>query len=234
MTPYYRDALVTIYNADCRAVLPELAQVDCVITDPVWPNALPSLAGGDRPQALFAEAAAHFPRLAKRLVVHLGCDSDPRFLLAVPPELPFLRACWLEYAVPQCKGTILYGSDVAYAFGEAPPLAGSVLPGRITSGRVDFRSPPGAKKWNSKQMTRKGRERPHPCPRRLEHLRWLVRWFAHGAVLDPFCGIGTTLVAAKYAGLPAVGVEVEERYCEVAARRLGQSVIPFPPADEVV
>jgi len=67
----------------------------------------------------------------------------------------------------------------------------------------------------------------HPSPRRLEHLRWLVKWFAGGSVLDPFAGSGTTGVACKAAGVPCILIEIEERYCEIAAKRLSQEVLPL-------
>jgi site-specific DNA-methyltransferase (adenine-specific) len=210
MKPYYDDGQVQIFHADCRDVLPGLAPVDVVITDPVWPNADASLAGSDDPFGLFAAAAAHLPRIAQRAVVQMGCDSDPRMLDGIPDEMPFLRACWLEYVRPHYKGRILYTNDVAYVFGSAPAWkrGAGVIPGRFIQTDAAKR-PPG-----------------HPCPRQYQHVRWLVRWFADGPVLDPFAGTGTTLRAAKDLGYPAIGIEIDERYVEIAVRRLEQAVLP--------
>ena len=81
MKPYYEHAGITIYHGDCREVAAGL-QVETVITDPVWPNSSPHLIGSDRPAELLAE----FLEVARatRIVIHLGCSSDPRFLMAVP------------------------------------------------------------------------------------------------------------------------------------------------------
>ncbi|MDE2106820.1 MAG: site-specific DNA-methyltransferase, partial [Patescibacteria group bacterium] len=69
----------------------------------------------------------------------------------------------------------------------------------------------------------------HPTQKPLELLRWLLGYSCQpgGTVLDPFMGSGTTLVAAKQLGRRAIGIEIEERYCDIAVERLRQSVFRF-------
>lgn len=99
MKPYYEHAGITIYHGDCRHILPRL-EADAVITDPVWPNSSFRLQGFDRPWGLFGEMCAGLPASVRRLVVQLGCNSDPRFLVPVPSRLAFIRTCWLDYVTP--------------------------------------------------------------------------------------------------------------------------------------
>lgn len=213
MTPYYTDELVALYHADFRDLPPFSAPApDTIITDPVWPNARVEMAGSEDPEGLFRDLWAWANPLPKRAAIHLGCDSDPRFLLAVPDVLPFFRVAWLEYARMSYKGRLGNTGDVAYLFG-APPAS---RPGhRIIPGRYTDTSPEGKGVVS------------HPSPRHVNHAKWLVRWWTDpgDVVLDPFAGSGTTLAACKALGRFAVGVEVEERWCEEAAERCQQTTL---------
>lgn len=233
MKPYYEHSGVTIFNADCRDILPVLS-AETVITDPVWPNSIfPKVLD---PEQLCREALEVCS--VRRIVVHLGCDSDPRFLRSVPSSFPFIRSCLLEYARPSYKGRLVYGGDIAYAYGAMPPpvhregskTGAALIPGLCISTKSDalFRR----NNWNGgdKRFNRRpqdAKEIPHPAPRRLQHVQWLCKWFAGESVIDPFAGSGTTLLACMSLGIPAIGIEIEERYCELAAKRLSQEVFQF-------
>jgi hypothetical protein len=208
----------TIIHGDAREILPEIGGIDTIVTDPIWPNnSITEFADVD-PYELLTEVL--MVASAARLILHLGCDSDPRILYAVPSSLEFNRVCWLRFARPSYKGRLLNGSEVAYVFG--PPVPASRFPGRqhLQPGE----SPTEGEKTCT---TANGRFPGHPCPRRLQHVQWLCKYFACGPICDPFLGSGTTLMASKDLGMRGIGIERKEKYCEMAAKRLEQGVLAF-------
>ncbi len=224
---YYDKDGITIYCGDCREILPELNGLESIITDPVWPNGSADLIGKDDPTLLFSEMCRVIPDGTERLVVQLGCDSDPRFLASVPPGWPFLRVCWLDYARPSYKGRLLYTGDVAYVFGVPPEYipGRQVMSGMCRSARYDREFQRHTKANVHRREFTSPEGLPHPTPRRLQHVIWLVNQFSDHAVCDPFLGSGTTAVAAKYLNRQFIGIEIEEKYCEVAVKRLSQMVM---------
>ena len=67
----------------------------------------------------------------------------------------------------------------------------------------------------------------HPTPKPEALMVKVVSMFGGDVLIDPFAGSGTTLVAAKRIGKRAIGIEVDEAYCEIAARRLSQGALPL-------
>ena len=218
MKPYYKDEWSTLYCGDCRELLPQLKKVDSAIIDPVWPNVPqcygfdpkkydPLLPGSKNPYSLFRQSVKLIK--ARRLVVVLRFDSDPRFLRAVPPSWTFFRVSILPYAIPGYIGRKLGGDEHAYCFGTPVKSA----PGRRVIGGYAPKAQPQNREPNG-----------HPCSRTLVHFKWLINWWSEPGetILDCFAGSGTTLVAAKQLSRKSIGIEICEKYCEIAANRLSR------------
>jgi hypothetical protein len=191
-----------LYLGDCLDVLPGIGAVDTVVADPVWPNNSLSEFSHVDPYKLFSDAWGLID--SKRAVIQLGCDSNPDILR--PIKLPFFRVAWLEYAMPGHKGRLLNTGDVAYFYGP-PPRA---LPGKkLISGKCI-------------STNNFGKEADHPCPRKLQHVKWLVHQFTdpEDIVLDPFMGSGTTGVACAELGRKFIGIEIDKKYFDIACDRI--------------
>ena len=209
-------AVTRILVGDALERLRELpdGSADCVITDPVWPNAPAGMFPGvDDPEKLLRDTLGALPAGVKRIVIVLRSDSDPRFLRAVPERWPFANASWLQYVMPGYFGRMLGGNEIAYAFGEPIPSAEGcrVIPSVAPKAQPGSRHPDGVV---------------HPCPRVLVHMAWLVRWWSveGETVLDPFAGSGTIGVAAQRLGRHAILIEKNPKYADAARARLAQDM----------
>ena len=227
MTPYYEHAGITIYHGDCREVLDGLLW-DCAVTDPPY--------GVDGQQN--TETAS---RRGQRNDYASMVDSVEYVSLVVIPVVMTLihRArcvltpgsrCLTLYPPPQAFGCIYQPASVGlqpwgradgqpiFYYGRAPRV-GTLLP---------------AVQCSYQQAGYSHVEQPmgHPCPKPLGLWKKLVSVASleGECVIDPFMGSGTTLLAAKTQNRRAIGIEIEERYCEIAAKRLSQEVLQFESA----
>jgi len=197
------DGKVLLIRGDCREIIPALAKVETVVTDPVWPNASVKMAGQDDPYGLFQQMWESFAFVPDRAAIQLGCDSDPRFLAPVP--LPFFRYVTMELSRKGYKGRLLVSGDMGFLFGEPP------------RSRPGLRVIPG--KCNDPSS--KGQETEHPCPRKLRHVEFLVENWTNpeDTVLDPFLGSGTTAVACIRLKRKVIGIEIDQGFFGMAMAR---------------
>ena len=222
--PYYDHAGITIYHSDCRTILPLLApgSVDLVLTDP--PYGINGGRGGDR---AFGKA-----------LYHAGFSDTPEYIEAVCVAV--IKECILKF------GRVILTPGIACLWLYPPPhgMGCFWLPAAATHGPWGFTSMSPilyygkdpragvAARPSGIQVTEAAEKNGHPCPKPLKAWRWLLsKGSIDGLILDPFMGSGTTLVAAKQLGRKAIGIEIEERYCEIAVKRLAQEVLPLEQAD---
>jgi len=253
LTPYYDHAGITIYCGDCREVLPTVADksIDMVFTDPPyghnnnngdlisrWEAALGRgdyvPARDDRPIANDGEEASELVRWffgeAARLLDR-GCCC-----CCGGPDPQFARwSLWLDEAIP-FKMCVVWDKG---------PLGMGWHYRRDWECVLVAQRPGGPCVWNGGDSTSNvirdirriiPSSTDHPTVKPVALGAKFIRWHSNpgDVVLDPFMGSGTTLVAAKQLGRRAIGIEIEEKYCEIAAKRLAQEVLPLMEQSEAV
>jgi DNA modification methylase len=211
-TPYYERDGITIYNADCRKVLPFLERFDLLLTDPPY-----GIGIAKRGTIGTSKAAA---------VRDYGrSDWDN----STPPSW-FMQAAQLAaetniiwggnyYGLPGSSCWLVWDKDNTGDFADCE-LAWTNMERAVRKFRW---------RWNGMLQENGGakkEQRFHPTQKPLALMRWCLSLVPDAAtVLDPFMGSGTTLVAAKLEGRQAVGIEISEKYCEAAANRLSQGTL---------
>ncbi|MGE3705709.1 MAG: site-specific DNA-methyltransferase [Vicinamibacterales bacterium] len=251
MTPYYERGGITIYHGDCLEVLPTLGPVDHVITDPPYARdvyvriGLPNTkAGSGTPARLLGESFSlnNGARLGQLAAGAIGAIDDMIEPCAAEFARLVRRWCLVFSDVESCHlwraaledGGMRYVRTGAWVKPDAMPQmsgdrpATGFEPCTITHAKGPMRWNGGGHAAVWTHNTSKGADRPdHPCPKPLPLMRELVSLFTDAGelILDPFMGSGTTLRAAKDLGRRAIGIELEEKWCEVAAKRLEQQVL---------
>ena len=217
MKPYYEAGGMTIYHGDCRDVLPTLDVVDLVLTDP--PYGIGEAAGKNKSRS------KPFGGTGKTIfATNYGTETWDDAAIADDLIAAVIAAGRYAaifggnyYALPAASCFLVW-DKVNYSSDFADVEIAWTNYG--TAARLK------AHQWNG--MIRVGREtRYHPTQKPRDVMRWAIELCPKmpTSILDPFMGSGTTLRAAKDLGVKAIGIEIEEKYCEIAANRLAQEVL---------
>jgi site-specific DNA-methyltransferase (adenine-specific) len=223
MKPYYEQDGITIYHGDCREILTGLGAVQGVVTDPPFGIGFKYASHDDTPEG-YGVFVWGVIESAERL-----CDAgSPVFVWQAMPNVRRFHE-WFprEWRIFAAAKNFVQMRPTAMQYAYDPVLVwwvGDVKPWSDGTTNRDFHVGNTAG-----VVSRKSHERGHPCPRPLDQVEHIIsQWVKPGGtVLDPFMGSGTTLLAAKRMGCKAIGIEIEERYCEIAVKRLAQSVLPL-------
>lgn len=235
MTPYYEQDGIVIYCGDCFDVLHELSGITAVVTDPPYSSG--GAFRGDRMSTTLQKYVRSDAEAQNSGVAFSGDNRDQRAFLAwcslwmnaarraSAPSATI--ACFIDWRqLPTMTDAIQAGGWVWRGVGAWSKKFGRPCNGGFSSAceflvwgtngpRVESdKYPSGVFEASSPH------DREHITQKPEAAMVWAMGNVASGVVLDPFIGSGTTLVAAQARGLRAIGIEIEERYCEIAAKRL--------------
>ncbi len=223
MKPYYSQSGVEIYHGDCREFLDALPLIEIghMLTDPPYGIALANHARGKRRSNRSFAIAGDVDQVVGQEVLTWAHERNVAVTTFANPLRPWLgpwRQCLVWDKGPAVGG----GGDPETLWKQSWELiqtSGHRRGGERDSSVLNFWVTP----LNSVL---------HPAAKPEALMLYLIERLT-GSVLvivDPFMGSGTTLVAAKRLGRSAIGIELEEKYCEIAAKRLQQEALPLEVA----
>jgi len=238
MTPYYQRDGLTIYHSDAREVLPSLAY-DFILTDPPYGIAYDT-----------AEKK-HGHKLNYGPIAGDSTPYDPAPLLNGTPAIIWGANCFAS-RLPDSPGWLAWVKTAvgATASGVLSDEARGALLGYTGRQKgVTLRKSDLEMAWTNfirrpqvfhllwigaKFDCLEGRGRWHPTQKPVLLMSWCLSLAPKGitTVVDPYMGSGSTLIAARLGGLTAIGVEIDEKYCEAAARRLEREQGRLFPEEE--
>lgn len=207
VTPYYEHAGITIYHGDCRDVFDEweglrIHAFDLLLTDPPYGHGEKWSGGTWASHPMYTDARRWDRKLpSSHLLEWVNLCEHAIIWGGNYYRLPPNR-CWLAWMKTTPMAT-LADFELAWTNFDRPAKC-----------RWENRNSDGPR-W-------------HPTQKPEGLMRWCLRFVPDArSLIDPFLGSGSSLVAAKAMGLRAVGIDIEERYCEIAAQRLAQEVLPL-------
>ena len=215
MTLYYQDDHVTLYHGDCLTEHREWLDADVLVTDPPYGVAYTSGRVEGR----------------KRNTTGIKNDKTPAIrdaAIAEWGERPYIAfGSWRVPKPERVRQTLIWDKGDDPGTGDLTMPWGSSYEEIYVSGKGKIWS--GGRTVSVLRYNKPlGSDRPdHPTPKPIPLMESLVSRCPPGVIADPFAGSGPTLIAARNLGRKAVGVELEEKYCEIIAKRLDQQVIDF-------
>lgn len=206
-TPYWQSTCgrYTLYHGDCLAILPtlEAGSVDAVVTDPPYGVGLDYASFDDTQENVSALAAAVLPEMRRvGRVVALTPGNSRQHMWGVPSW----TMCWF------------YGGGANYS-----PWGFNCWQPVMVWGKDPYLAAGMGCRADALNLNEPAKRNGHPCPKPIGFVRWLVERVTVAedqTILDPFLGSGTTGVACVKTNRRFIGVEIEERYCEIAAKRI--------------
>jgi site-specific DNA-methyltransferase (adenine-specific) len=215
-TPYWSGDGITLYHGDCREIDAWLT-ADVLVTDPPYGIAYESNFNRDRRNVKVGRPVVADNDTAARDDVLSAWKGKPAIVFgrwdAPRPNGVHTRLIW-------DKGNSVGMGNLQIPWGRSDEemyVLGSGFVGKRSGSIIRCQM----------LMSGDGNRPDHPTPKPVPLMESLIAKCPPGVIADPFCGSGSTLVAAKLQGRKAIGVELEERYCEIAARRLDQGVLDF-------
>lgn len=209
--PYYQDEYVTLYHGDCLKLADVWAGADVLVTDPPYGIRYNS---GQRREKLARSILGDEDTAARDTVLAMWRDR---------PALVF--GTWRIPRPAETRALLVWDTKGALGMGDLripwKPSHQEVYV--LGHGFTGTRSTDVLRYAPVQSIARNGRHHPHEKPVPL--LRDLIAKCPPGTVVDPFAGSGSTLIAARNLGRTAIGVELEERYCEIIAKRLAQGAL---------
>ena len=217
--PYYQDDFVTLYHGDCLEILQSI-EAHVLITDPPYgtrfSEANPKGGYGRRQNAGlgpegFTIANDNDTAMRDKILSHWG---ERPALVFGSPRLEDPPGTWVDRLVWDKQRPGMNGGPWRYRHESIYVSAGFV---RVNDSATSI-------------ITAFPDQRDHIHAKPIKLMQALVGAAPEGVILDPFAGSGTTLRAAKDLGRKSIGIEIEEKYCEIAARRCSQEVLDFGAA----
>lgn len=230
MSLYYQDEHVTLYHGDALEVMDSMAEqsVAVVITDPPYTERTHSKARSMSGSEI-TEGITTFGAITDEGLRHVMTECGRISEGWVIATLDYRHA--VEFDVSPPDGLKCQRLGVWVKTNPTPQITGD-RPAQGWEAIAYLHRVKGRSKWNGgglhgNYVSPTARPEGHPTAKPLPMLHDMVRKFTStgDVVFDPFAGSGTTLRAAVDEGRRAIGVELEERYCEIIARRLDQGVL---------